>query len=138
MTLFAEEQKPATKLSKLWNDGKITPEQPFKANVVGIVQSWVGYELLLKEVTDDAPRYCYVNIAMTFPIKYVETTKLKSSQLLINAPNSKWTNIDPSILSSSFNYEKGVYKLGQKFGKNDLLLVAISNSKMQNPKDSFD
>lgn len=103
-----------------WKDHKITKEQPFPARVIAIEGSWDGYELLLEELGVEKPRYCYVTIGVSLPMRYVLTTREKSKDLKMNK-KTEWAFLEKPIEVSSFSWGQGVWKLGAKFGEEDLL-----------------
>jgi hypothetical protein len=113
----------------VWEKNRLTAGQPFPAKVIGVAPSWVGYELLLEELDEKKPRFCYVNVAITFALKYTLTTRGASENLLINKPTSKWTILPKAIPVSEFNYSGGGYKIGKKYGDEDLLLRALANKR---------
>jgi hypothetical protein len=113
----------------LWEKNRLTAGQPFSAKVIGVATSWVGYELLLEELREKNPRYCYVNVAITVFLQYTLTTRGASENLLINKPTSKWTILPKGIPVSEFNYSGGGHKLGKKYGDDDLLLKALANKQ---------
>jgi hypothetical protein len=133
-TLFFFVIQLAQAIEKTWQDNKITTNQPFAAQVIGVGSSWVGYDLLLEEIGVDSPRFCFVRIAMTFPIKYIVITKEDASERLTSEPKF-FNQIKPPILINDFNYEaSGLYKLGKKYGDKDLLIIAIANTKKMENK----
>jgi hypothetical protein len=104
----------------LWKSNKLTPEQPFPADVVILVHSWVGCELLLKERDAATPRYCYVNIEMTRRMHYVLTTAEKAGLLFMH-PFTRMPPLDKSIPVAEFSAELAIGNLGAKFGEADVL-----------------
>lgn len=113
----------------LWEENRLTAGQPFPAKVIGVAPGWVGYELLLEELDEKKPRYCYVNVAITFSLQYTLTTRGASENLLINKPTSKWTILPKAIPVSEFSSSGGAHKLGKKYGNDDLLLKALANKQ---------
>ena len=116
-------------VDELWKNNKITTSQPFPAQVIAIKESWVGFELLLKEVNKETPRYCYINIAFTFDLNYQVTTLEKSEKLLINAPKAAWQKLKKPTLVSDFNYTGSIYSLGKTFKEKDLLRQKTKQTK---------
>ena len=110
----------------IWVNNKLTKDQPFPAEVVGICESWVGFELLLKELGGQKPRLCYLNIASTFEINYkIISTFRESNKLLINSPKAKWTIIKPGISVNDFSHKNQLYSIGKNFKEKDLLYQRI-------------
>ena len=128
-TLFSLGAQLSHANEKTWQANKITTNQPFPAQVIGAGSSWVGFDLLLEEIGVDSPRFCWVRIAMTFPIKYIVITKEDVSNRLNSEPKF-FNQIKPPILVNDFNYVgTGLYKLGKKYAEEDLLRTAIANTK---------
>ena len=124
-TFAAESAPKPIKEAEPWQNNRLTSEQPFPARVVGVAQSWVGYQLLLEEVDKDPPRYCYVFVSQTRPLQYIETTKEDSAKI------AQWRMEVPGVLVSDFNIDGKMFKLGSKFGREDLLRSAIEQTKRE-------
>lgn len=120
--LKLEDDSKSQSKSQPWENNRLTHDQPFSARVIAVASSWVGYKLLLEEADVKSPRYCYVEIYRGGRLRYVLTDKDESSDM---ATRDK---IEP-VLVSDFSVEGGLFKLGRKFGEEDLLLTVIAESK---------
>jgi hypothetical protein len=120
---FDSDSEAATEAESLpWENNRLTTDQPFPARVVGVMETWVGIQLLLEEIETDSPRYCYVFVALNRPLKYLELSKEESTKFMDR------NKIQPGVLVSEFSHD-GVWKLGSRFGEKDLLLRAITRTK---------
>ena len=125
---FDSNSEAATEAESLpWKNNRLTADQPFPARVVGVMESWVGIQLLLEEIETDSPRYCYVFVAVNRPLKYFEQSKEESTKFMDR------NKIQPGVLVSEFSHD-GIYKLGSRFGEKDLLLRAIAQTEQEAAK----
>ena len=102
---------------ELWKDGKITPEQPFRAKVVGSVASWAGSVIILKE-EGGRGRYCVADLLVS-----------RISYRMIEAKDfdkEAWGKggavfEEPPVEVSKFSRHTLLYKFGRAFGDEDFV-----------------
>ena len=112
---------------ELWSEGKITPEQPFKAEVIGVKPGWGWDTIILKEV-DGAGRYClatFGNLLGTYAI--VEPDKFDRDKMIELGA----TFLMPPVEVERFSWSMGIWKHGRIFGKED---AATKNYKKKENK----
>lgn len=117
----------------VWKNNRLTVNQPFPAEVIAIATSWVGYELLLRELDAKEPRHCHVNVAINLGLHYTLTGLKASEKLLLNAPTTTWTMLPKPVSVNEFHYAAGAYKLGRNYGAEDLLMKAIGRKPSAGP-----
>ena len=71
LTATAEEKRSL----KIWRDNKLTQDQPFPARVIAVKPSWVGYHLLLEEISGE--RLCVAQVWETTGLVYHSLDKSK-------------------------------------------------------------
>lgn len=117
-SVSAEESKSD---SRLWVNNKLTPEQPFPARVVAVSASWVGYTLLLEEITDDEiPLLCIAEVGY-MGVKYSVDLVGQHSVNRMKHEQMHTEFLKKPIAVSGFSWDKGIGKLGLKYGKDDAL-----------------
>lgn len=106
---------------RLWVNNKLTPEQPFPARVLAVSASWVGYTLLLEEITDkDMPLLCVAEIGY-LKIKYSVDLARENSINRMKHEQMHTTFLEKPVAVSKFNWDCGVGNLGKIYGKEDAL-----------------
>lgn len=117
--LFAEEVK-------LWEDGKITPEQPFKGMVLGVIPGWGGDTIILQEIGGEE-RYCFAFLTR-FTLNYRVYSKKEFDE---TKPGNWATFISPSVTVDLFSWSMGMLKIGKVFKEEDVVAqyYAQLNSK---------
>ena len=111
---------------ELWSEGKITPEQPFKAEVIGVKPGWGWDTIILKEVGGTG-RYClatFGNLLGTYAI--VEPDKFDRDRMIELGA----TFLTPPVEVERFSWSMGVWKHGKIFGVEDA--ATKSYKKMEN------
>lgn len=104
---------------KLWHGNRITPEQPFPARVIGVVPSWVGYTLLLEEITEKEPRYCIAKLWAAHGLKYTVVMDKKAFRDVHDS--QKATHLDPGVAVNDFSWSIGAFTIGRRFGDQDFV-----------------
>jgi len=108
---------------EFWKDGKITPEQPFKALVVGVIPGWKGDTVILKE-SGGEERYCYAHLHMNlFSYEVVSKDDYKKRGSL------GATFLSPAVKVDSFSWSMSMHKLGRFFGDEDYVKQWYPESK---------
>ena len=117
--LFANDE---TKIEEsVWRNDKLTPEQPFPARVVAVSASWVGYVLLLEEITDrETPTTCMATIGSQQITYSLHLSRNRCVQQMEH-PKMHTVFLDRPIAVTKFSWDKGVHKLGLAHGKEDAL-----------------
>jgi len=112
---------------ELWDEGKITPEQPFKAVVLGVTPGWGWDTIILREVGGKG-RYClatFGNPLGTYTI--VDPDKFDQDRMLELGA----TFLTPPVEVQRFSWSMGVWKHGKIFGEDD---AATKNYKKKENK----
>jgi hypothetical protein len=104
---------------QLWHGNRITPEQPFPARVVGVIPSWIGYALLLKEITENSPRLCIATLWATADLNYTVVADTKAFKEVHDA--QKATYLTPGVEIDSFSWTMGAFLIGRRFGDKDFV-----------------
>lgn len=118
---------------KLWHDGKITPEQPFKALVVGVFPTWVGDRIILQEI-EGQERYCLA----VFQPKF-STYAVYAKEEFIDKNISKGaTFISPGVEVERFSWSMGLQKIGKIFGEEDMVRKWYDASNFEKNKPTTD
>ncbi len=117
----AAESDVEAKKMRLWEGGRITPEQPFPARVVGVTSSWVGYALLLEEIKDEKPRYCIALLFATSKLDYkIVPDKAAFADFNGVGASGKWaTYLSPGVNVDNFSWGIGIDTIGRRFGEKD-------------------
>ena len=116
----------------LWDKGKITPSQPFKAKVIGVQPGWGWDTIILRE--KGKGRYCLV----TFGNPSGAYTVIKAEDFdqaeMIKAGA---TFLNPGVEVDRFSWSIGIWKHGKVFGDEDSALLHFRKSqKAQNKSQS--
>ena len=115
--LSAEDQE-------FWRDGKITPEQPFPAKVIGSLSSWMGPVVVLREVGERG-RYCVANLVFgSFSYSIINVNDFDKADWMKKGV----TFIDPPAEVESFSWSMGLHRIGRIFGKDDFVTRWYSQS----------
>jgi len=121
------------KEQKIWNDGRITPEQPFRARVIGSVASWGGAIVLLKE--ENGERYCVANLlSPLFSYRVIEGKDFDKKAWIKKGA----IFIEPSVEVDRFSWSMGVHKIGRIFGTEDFVSLWYAKSKPKSEQDGAD
>ncbi len=100
----------------LWHDGRITPEQPFKAEVIGVIPGWGGDTVILKEIGEGG-KYCMAHLVMHhFVYRVISEKELEDVKAIGHA-----TFISPGVEVQRFSWSMGVHELGRRFGEKDFV-----------------
>ena len=104
----------------IWQGNKLTPEQPFPARVKAISGSWVGYTLLLEEITEEKPGRACLAVIGYQQIAYHEYAP---PECLKRMKHSRMhaTFFDAPAEVNRFRWDNGLYKLGHVAGREDSL-----------------
>lgn len=111
--------------SQPWQNNRLTKDQPFPAQVIGVADSWVGFALLLEEIGVESPRCCSVMVTHTSSLNYVMTTREEEMK------GSLWRWLPEGVPVSSFSHEGLLYKIGAIYGEEDVLMTAISRTEKE-------
>ncbi len=105
----------------IWNDNKLTPEQPFPAAVKAVASNWVGYHLLLEEL-GEKKRLCEARVHAMGHVSYSVFGE-NQEELALHAEQKKkgWIYLTPAVEVEGFSWSMGLCKLGRVFGKEDVL-----------------
>lgn len=109
----------AAEPTKLWHDNRITPEQPFPARVIGVIPSWIGYAVLLEEITEKEPRFCIATLWATADLAYTIVPDNKAFQKVHDS--QKATYLTPGVEADGFSWSMDAYLIGSRFGDKDLV-----------------
>jgi hypothetical protein len=106
---------------RLWQDNKLTPEQPFPAAVRAVLGDWPGYHFLLEEIGGSG-RLCIAKAWMTAPMEYTAVQDTKA-EIAAESERKKarWIYVSPAIEVSQFSWSLGAWKIGRVFGEEDFL-----------------
>ncbi len=129
------------KPSPLWTNGKVTPEQPFKAKVVaaGGISPWSGETVIYLREDGGEGRSLEVRIGFATGkgVRYtVSKTYKKDLKELVDSLNKRGYGIavflDPVDISK-FAWASPMGGVGRIFGDKDLVKMAYTNpTKIQN------
>ena len=104
----------------IWQGNKLTPGQPFPARVKAIGGSWVGYTLLVEEITDNKPvRCCLASVG--YQQSSYRVLPSAEGRRVMKHPHMHATFFDPMVEVDRFRWDNGLYKIGHNFGKEDSL-----------------
>src|SRR4051794_6054544 len=94
----------------LWENDKITADQPFPARVCAVSPSWVGYQLLLEELGPEH-RLCIARLFMTMPLEYtlLDVAKGETPEWP-ERTEAGWTYITPGVEVAHFSWSIGAYR----------------------------
>ncbi len=109
----------AAEPTQLWHGNRITPEQPFPARVVGVIPSWLGYALLLEEITEDSPHLCIATLWATADLSYKVVPAKEAFQKVHDS--HKATYLTPGVEVDSFSWSMGAFLIGRRFGDKDFV-----------------
>lgn len=113
-----------TEASELWKDGKITPEQPFKAEIIGVRNApWAGGVIIYLKETDGKERYCKAEF-FSLLCKYTVVSDDDFDKPKLIAGGAYF--IEPSVKVSTFSWSMGDFKIGNIFGKIDIVRINYS------------
>ncbi|MFC5049134.1 hypothetical protein ACFPK9_00680 [Rubritalea spongiae] len=99
----------------LWINGRITPDQPFKAKVIGIQPGW-GWDTIILQEIDGEKRYClatFGNPNGTYQI--IAPNNFKKDSYIDKGA----TFLEPSVDVSRFSWSMSIWKHGKIFGEKD-------------------
>ncbi len=108
---------------ELWHDGKISPEQPFKALVIGVIPGWGSDTIILQEIGEQE-RYCFAIFHRGLSTYEVQSKEEYAKKKLVGA-----TVISPGVEVERFSWTMGVHKIGKIFGEDDLVSKWYTESK---------
>ena len=154
LNAFADEQSLDQELAKIWQNEKITPEQPFAAKIIaaGGISPWSGTTHIYLQEIGGKKRFCLATIHLGhLPKKIIgyEILKEKPDFTKNNSPFSSghhysgWYNaclFTPSIPIDRFVWIECLqgWGVGKKFGDKDLIHKKITerhnNQKMENKR----
>jgi hypothetical protein len=117
---------------KLWDDGRITPEQPFKAMVRGVIPGWGGDTVILQEI-GGRERYCLAMLHVGL-FRYEVQSKEEFDEKKIGGA----TFISPSVEVERFSWSMGIAKIGRIFGDEDFVAKWYSRSKPKSEQAGAD
>jgi hypothetical protein len=101
--------------TKFWDKGRITPEQPFKAKVIGVTPGWGWDTIILKEEAGKG-RYCLAAFGSPFGnYTIIEPDDFDRDKMIEQGT----TFITPSVDVSRFSWTMGIWKHGSIFGEDD-------------------
>ena len=113
---------------RLWQDNRITQKQPFPARVLEVVPSWIGYSMLLEEITEGEPRYCIAKLWSTDELGY---TIVKDRAEFKNVPGGhKAILLNPGVTVNDFRWDSrkhGGLPIGPDLGENDFVARNYAN-----------
>lgn len=141
---FADEQKPNDAASLLWRDGKITPEQPFKAKVVaaGGLSPWSGETVIYLREDGENGRLLKVmiGVATRSGINYTEITQKDFNEILkqMNKERSYHSCVffEP-VEVSNFVWVTGLGNVGKKLGDDEIVKrVYLESLEKDKQKDT--
>jgi hypothetical protein len=113
---------------ELWSEGRITPEQPFRARVVAVQPGWGWDTIVLKEIEGDG-RYCLA----TFGSPHGDYKIIPKDQFDRKAMKQNGAVfLDPPIEVERFSWSMGVWRHGRIFGDDD---AATKNRKKSAEED---
>jgi hypothetical protein len=118
---------------KLWHDGKISPEQPFKALVVGVFPSWGGDSIILQEI-EGQERYCLA----VFKPKFSTYAVYSKEEFIEKKMAEVATLISPGVEVERFSWSMGVEKIGKIFGEEDMVSNYYDTSNFEKNKPTTD
>ena len=128
LNLWATDDKLETELKKLWSEGKITPEQPFKAKVIaaGGLSPWSGKTVLYLREEKGKKRIlkALIGIATDKGVHYEELTAADFEKVLKWEGDSKHYDATVYITPvevSQFVCTSPLGYIGKKFGESDLV-----------------
>ena len=110
---------------EIWTDDRITPEQPFRANVIGARTTWVSVELILESI-EKPKKYLVADIHANEDQKIVyRTLKAEDQQRIVEEAHKEgartgWHIITPGIGVNNFS-SSFLYKAGRSFGEEDIV-----------------
>ncbi|MBK1835736.1 hypothetical protein [Roseibacillus ishigakijimensis] len=111
--------------SELWHDGKITPNQPFKAKVIGVKPGWGWDTIVLKELGGKG-RYCLASVGHINPTyEIVAAQDFNKKEMIRN----NTTFIDPAVDVERFSWTMGVWMHGKRFGEKDAATQFYKNGE---------
>ena len=99
---------------KFWHEGRITPEQPFKAKVIGIRHGWGWDTLILRE--EGEGRYCLATFGN--PLGEYKTVEIKDFDQAAMIKSGA-IFLTPGIEVSRFSWSMSIWKHGKIFGEED-------------------
>lgn len=117
---------------ELWSEGKITPEQPFKAEVVGVRPGWGWDTIILKEVGGSG-RYCLATFGNPFRAYVIlEPNNFDRDRML----ELGTTFLSPPVEVSRFSWSMSIWKHGKIFGEEDAARKSKKKKKIKSePSD---
>jgi hypothetical protein len=141
---FADEQKPNDAASVLWTDGKITPEQPFKAKVVaaGGISPWSGKIVMYLREDSEKGRLLEVMIGVGIGtgIQFTEITQNSFDETLKQMSKERSYHscvfFEP-VEVSNFVWVTGIGDVGKKLGDNEIVKrVYLESLEKDKQKDT--
>jgi hypothetical protein len=104
---------------ELWSNGRITPDQPFQAKVLGVKSGWGWDTIVLKEINGTG-RYCLAtlgNPAGTYkviaPKNFDKKAMLEEGVIFL----------EPAVEVERFSWSMGSGRYGKIFGDEDVASV---------------
>jgi hypothetical protein len=118
----------SNELNQLWKDGKITPEQPFKAKVVaaGGMSPWSGYIVIYLQEIDGEKRFLEAKVAIAYStgVTYKNLSHKRYKQILERLENNGSQDsilfTDPMDVSR-FVCSSPLGYVGAMFGEKDIV-----------------
>ena len=100
---------------ELWSEGRITPEQPFRAKVVAVQPGWGWDTIVLKEI-DGTGRYCLATFGSPLgDYNVVQKEQFDEKEMKQNGA----IFLDPPIAVERFSWSMGIWRHGRLFGDDD-------------------
>lgn len=134
--LLAEEGKSNPIADQLWRDGKITPDQPFKAKIVaaGGISPWSGHTVIYLKEDGDNGRIlrALVGVHVNTGVQYKKLTKAEFEEVLEWKTDRKSYNACVYITPvdvSKFVYSSCLGYVGSKMGESDIVRQSYIKSK---------
>jgi hypothetical protein len=119
---------------QIWQNNKLTASQPFPAAVVGVLQEWDGYLLLLEEIGGKG-RLCIAQVWFSVPLEY--TVIEDAQQKMAARKKAGWNFVSPGIELDRFSWSIGPWKIGRIFGEEDILRKAVMQKERINGASSI-
>lgn len=105
----------SVRAEELWSEGRITPEQPFRARVMAVQPGWGWDTIVLKEIEGEG-RYCLA----TFGSPHGDYKIIPKDQFDRKAMKQNGAIfLDPPIDVERFSWSMGIWRHGRVFGDDD-------------------